>query len=296
MRPVRAATGLRAVRRRCGPSNGTGCGHEPDAGAPTGKLTPMMSARSADHRVSALPDQSPPRPTGITSPVVTFDGLFRDDVTEMRHAAEEIGECYRVLRKARLNIVGEVLRGHGTFYEDDHYPPGDVFDAESGSQYYYHAHRGIEQEHGHFHTFLRGRALRGASRSLESAGDRQPLVHVVGISMDPWGYPSALFAVNRWVTGESWLPAAEIEVLLARFRIDHAWPSWPVNRWISAMLTLFRPQVVALLRQRDAVIEEHGRRHAGPDPRDDTALELTGWLPISVERQIAALEAQYSAW
>ena len=31
---------------------------------------------------------------------------------------------------------------------------------------------------------------------------------------------------------------------LDRFDIDHAYPSWPVNRWLTAMVRLFRPQMV----------------------------------------------------
>ncbi|MBW7471893.1 DUF6969 family protein [Marinobacter sp. F4218] len=74
-------------------------------------------------------------------------------------AVAEIRECYRVLKKGDLNIVGEVLRGQGPFYELDHYPKDDVFDASTGSQYYYHAHRSDHPEHGHFHLFLRDAAL-----------------------------------------------------------------------------------------------------------------------------------------
>ena len=43
----------------------------------------------------------------------------------------------------------------GEFYELEHYPKDDVFDGETYSQYYYHAHRAGTNENGHFHTFLR---------------------------------------------------------------------------------------------------------------------------------------------
>ena len=69
-------------------------------------------------------------------------------------AAAELKECMRVLANAGLNVVGECLRGQGTFYEIDHYPKGDVFDNSSCSQYYYHHHRNSD-EHGQFHTFAR---------------------------------------------------------------------------------------------------------------------------------------------
>ncbi len=46
----------------------------------------------------------------------------------------------RVVAKTGGNIVGEALRGQGTFYEWNHYPKGDVYDSETHPQYYYHAH------------------------------------------------------------------------------------------------------------------------------------------------------------
>ena len=54
---------------------------------------------------------------------------------KMLEAAKEIRECYRVMEKAGLNIVGEVLRGQGEFVELEHYPNDDVFDNETHSQY-----------------------------------------------------------------------------------------------------------------------------------------------------------------
>ena len=85
--------------------------------------------------------------------MLNWDLLSQQDLEEMWSAGQQVLNCYRVLAKSNDNIVGELLKGQGTFYEMDHYPPGDVFDSETNSQYYYHAHRG--GEHGHFHTFLR---------------------------------------------------------------------------------------------------------------------------------------------
>ncbi len=249
---------------------------------------------------SAATGISPVAPEGVAQPTVALDGLTPAEVRGMREAAIEVAEGQRVLAKAGLNVVGELLRGHDTFYEDDHYPTGDVFDGETGSQYYYHAHRGIELEHGHFHTFLRGPGLLGAGADVTAAqADSVPghddLVHLVGVSMDPWGFPMALFATNQWVTGESWLPAVELDPLLPNFAIDHAWPSWPVNRWITGLLALFRPQLRALLAQRDAVVAQWQQKRPQSNALQDTGLELTGWLAIDPRRQAEELDALYDA-
>jgi len=214
-------------------------------------------------------------------------------LARMREAGREVLECRRVLTRAGLNIVGEVLRGQGTFYEYDHYPEGDVYDDESYSQYYYHAHREGSGEHGHFHAFLRHGGMPAGATPVAYDGEEtwpsgdEALAHLVAISMDPPGWPIGLFATNRWVTAETWYAAADMIEMLPRFAIDHANPSWPTNRWITAMLVLYGPYLEALLRQRDQVIETWRRAHPGVDVYEDRNLEITGYLPISVETQIA---------
>ncbi len=219
------------------------------------------------------------------------------ELESMLAAGHEIIECYRVLKKADLNIVGECLKDQGTFYEFDHYPKGDVYDNETHSQYYYHAHRSEAGEHGHFHTFLRAEGMPDGIRCADYAGDvewpagDEALSHLVGISMDRYGFPTDLFTTNRWVTGETWYHCADVIRMLDVFEMDHAYPSWPVNRWMTAMIRLFRPTVEALLRERDAALESWRRKHPDADVYEDRELELTCMTPISVERQIAAIKA-----
>lgn len=221
-----------------------------------------------------------------------FDTLPRERLQEMTAAGDEIRECYRVLGKAGLNVVGEILKGQGNFYEMDHYPKGDVYDPETHSQYYYHAHRAETGEHGHFHTFLRRKGMTEGMTPVAYDGDAEwpqgddVLSHLVCISMNKQGFPIGLFAVNRWVTGENWFRAQDVIVMLDRFLVDHAYPSWPVNRWISAMIRLFRPQVVALLEHRDQVVSAWRRANPGVDVFEDRNLEVTGSIEIGVDEQL----------
>lgn len=221
--------------------------------------------------------------------------LATSDLRRMLEAGEEVLECRRVLTKAGLNLVGEVLRGGGEFIEIEHYPNDDVFDRETQSQYYYHAHRGLAGEHGHFHTFVRQPGMPPGMQPVQvSASEPWPsgadaLCHLVGISMDAWGEPMGLFTTNRWVTDEAWYTAADATRLLAGFKIDHAAPSWPVNRWISAMFVLFLPQMAALLQARDLAIDGWRNRHPQADVFEDRQLEVTSQMLISVDDQIAAL-------
>ena len=219
--------------------------------------------------------------------------LPRARLEAMHAAGEEIFECLRVLEKADLNLVGEVLRGQGTFYELEHYPPQDVFDSDTHSQYYYHAHRGLAGEHGHFHTFLRAPGMPAGVQPVPYSGGEQWLVgddalaHLIAISMDADGRPIGLFTVNRWVAADAWYPAEAVIRMLDRFAIDHAYPSWPVNRWITAMIRFFRPQIEWLVLRRDQAVARWAEAHPGVDVFEDRALEVTSELAATVEEQLA---------
>jgi len=243
----------------------------------------------------------------VTRPVVAPD-LSRLSLTQlhaMHHAGLEILECYRVLKKSGLNIVGEVLRDSlnkgETFYEFNHYPDDDVYDRETHAQYYYHAHRSVVGEHGHFHTFLRPKGMPSGIAPLNfpatapwPKGD-EALSHLLAIAMDSYGYPTNLFTVNRWVTAEAWYPAEQVIRMLDNFVIDHAFPSWPVNRWISSMFVLYRPQIEYLLRQRDATIWTWAAEHPGKEVFEDRMLDVTSHLSISVEETLGEIEQLIAA-
>lgn len=219
--------------------------------------------------------------------------LDRSTLAMLVDAADEIDECSRVLKKAGLNPVGEVLKGQGQFVKMSHYPKGDVFDRDTQSQYYYHAHR--DGEHGHFHCFLRAPGMpEGLAPVSEAAqhdwpsGDKA-LAHLVAVSMDRYGAPIRLFTTNQWVTGETWYPGADVIRMLPCFAIDHAHPSWPTNRWLTALLRLFRPQIEALITARDHALAAHRTARPHTDPFTDRDLETLSETAIDLARQQAAV-------
>ncbi len=220
-----------------------------------------------------------------------------EDLAEMLAAGQEAQASMCALERVGLNLVGEVLKDQGEFIELEHYPRDDVFDNETGSQYYYHAHRSDADEHGHFHTFIRTGSMGLNVQPLDYplASEARPqgadaIGHLIGISMDNQGRPIGLFSANRWVTDDSCYPAKTLIGILPDFSIDHAWPSWPVNRWISAMLRLFRPHIQALLLHHDEEIASWQLKHPGEDVFEDRNLDLTGYLPISVDAWIESLK------
>ena len=235
--------------------------------------------------------------TDVAAERPDFSSISRATLSAMAEAGNEAIECQRVLAKSGDNIVSEILRGQGTFYEWTHYPKGDVYDFVSHAQYYYHAHPKAERpgEHGHFHTFLRAGGMpKDASPAIvpgsgPAADTDEVLTHLVAVSMDDHGQPIQLFTTNRWVTAEVWYPAREVIAMLDRFVIDLARPSWPVNRWITALVRLFRPQIELLLLDRDRVIAEWRRRHPKLDVFEDRRLEVTSKLEVTVEDQVRGI-------
>lgn len=219
--------------------------------------------------------------------------LDEPELARMNAAAEEIIECYRVLNKVGANVVGELIKGVETFYEWDHYPEGDSYDNETHSQYYYHSHRA--DEHGHFHTFLRRSGMDDNMQPVSYDGEEEwptgddELCHLAGVSMDRQGFPIGLFTTNRWVTDENWFAKDDVIAMLDRFNMDHCFPSWPVNRWLSAMVGLFKPQIARLIVGRDDVVGGWRRDHPGVDVFEDRGLEIINYTAISVEDQIRAV-------
>jgi len=223
-----------------------------------------------------------------------FTNLPLGQLESMQDAGERIEECYRLLVKANANVVGQCLAHQGKFVQYDHYPKGDIFDKETKSQYYYHAHR--EGEHGHFHTFVRAGGMPDGIEPVPYDGDielpsgKDAICHLIAVSMNRPGYPIGLFSTNRWVTGETFYSAEDAIGLLDQFLMDHTYPCLATNRWISAMIILFRPQIEALLRERDRVIASWQEKNPDKDVYEDRDLELTSILKIDVKKQRAAVE------
>ena len=231
-------------------------------------------------------------------PAVDFESLPTETLERMAAAGMETVEVFKVLAKTGDNVVGELLRGYDTFFEWDHYPKGDVYDRETHAQYYYHAHppeQRFPNENGHFHTFLRPKGMPPGIKPAEVPGRQakddpnDELSHLIAIAMTASGHPFRLFSVNRWVTGETWYRAEDVRVLLDYYEISHARPSWPTNRWISAMLRLFRPQIEVLLEARDRAVADWAERYPDGDVFEDRKLEVTSWTDVSVEDQVRAV-------
>jgi len=240
---------------------------------------------------------------------IRLDNLTAERLARMEQAGALAIECEDALAATQDNVVTDVLRHQGAFTEWQHYPKGDVFDRSSHAQFYYHAHTADERvdgEHGHFHTFIRGGGIPAGikpatlpgikKRTKRPAKPDDIICHVIGISMDVYGQAFRLFTTNRWVTGETWFHATDVISIADKFSIDHTQPSWPTNRWISAMVTVFRPQIDVLIDRRDAAMAAWAQKHPNKQQQketiyDDRNLNVTSQMWISLDEQLDAIEA-----
>ncbi|MSO89695.1 MAG: hypothetical protein EXQ89_06995 [Rhodospirillaceae bacterium] len=189
-----------------------------------------------------------------------------------RQAAREALYAEAILAKSGLSVAGALLAGVSEVVAWRQYPAGGVADPDSGAHCYYHAHEpGDGPEHGHFHCFLR------------PSGADGPFHHLIAVAVDREGRLARLFTVNRWVTGEVWLPAAETIALLPRFDIQLARPDYLVNRWLTAVTRLYADEIANLLIQRDVTLAPILARN-GDAALEDRALDVLSERPVSLSQ------------
>jgi hypothetical protein len=218
------------------------------------------------------------------------------------HAADD-AQLASVLRDARLSVsaFADATAAHGSLLQSwiqgravvefEHYPPDDLVDLRSGSQFYYHAHRDAAQEHGHLHLFWHATAS-GRRRYLRAGRrrwTRSAPSHLIAIALDARGLPVALFSVNRWVTGGHWFDAATTMRQVQRFAMGEIAGHEHGCRWLTGFVRLYRPLIEHLLRLRD---QRLARRSDLAQALDDRSLELLSLMPVDWAADLDALEAE----
>jgi hypothetical protein len=208
-------------------------------------------------------------------------------------------------------ILTAVTAGEDALVEWQHYPAADVYDSQTHAQYFYHAHPPAQRaprEHGHFHTFLRAAgmplgvaplvlpetAVADAGPAAPQAaplkrGRRDKVSHLIAIALNARGEPIRLFTTNRWVTGETWYRADDVIRMLDCFTVGADDGPVVANRWVSALVALFRPQIVHLLRLRDETVMGWRRRRR-TNVFEDTRLEITSTFDVNLDTQLAFLD------
>lgn len=227
--------------------------------------------------------------------------LTSQQVSRMQAAAETLLACYAELAADKSHLLAEIL-DDSVPRQWAHYPDDDVIDRGSGYQFFYHSHspedRDVTTEHGHFHVFAR-QDVHG--HSIESGIEEDFLkrlngeqetdvntIHLLCVSLNAKGVPTALFTVNRWVTGGHLFSAATTLHLLSSFAVQ-AKNGLRVSRWLTALLTIFRPQIKQLLIERDTTLLGLATSRVEAGLLEDESVELLSSVPIDIDQQIAWL-------
>jgi hypothetical protein len=195
---------------------------------------------------------------------------------ERRHAAASRALDHWLNITETHGSLIQAFTGGTTIHAQLHYPEKDLVDPRSGTQCYYHCHRG-DTEHGHLHLFRRPTA-------------DGPLSHLIAISLDRRGLPVALFTVNRWVSADRWLPAADSLKLLRGVSLHGSGCDRDLSHWLIHFLRFYHPVVQQLLLQRDQCLRAAGG--SLEQLLEDRDLEILSFIPIDWSADLAAVEAQ----
>ncbi len=242
-----------------------------------------------------IPDNASPAATGMDGHLTAMPRqLSRNELLAIHDAAAVAIECIGALAKKGRNPVTEVLAGANTVEEWARFPTGGVIDRGTHCQFYYHAHATHERaanEHGHFHTFVRAKRPAREPPSIVAASDAAWISHLVGISTDASGQVNRLFTTNRWVTDEVWHAADALIGMLDQFDMTVSRPSRDLNRWITAIIRMFRPQIVELIRARDLRVTRWRAIHPDEDVLEDRDLQVTSEIAVDFLTKIRAIDA-----
>ena len=223
-------------------------------------------------------------PARVTANLRAFDNTRR---RRTRSAANALVDCLRTFVQAGQVPLAAAVGDSTAPKAWQHYKP-DVaaeLDGTPGAlHYYYHSHASpgaTAAEHGHFHLF---------AQLGKDAADVARYAHLVAIGVDARGMPCRLFTTNRWVTGETWLPAARVLTLIDQIVAVPATVDDPVERWLRAQLGTFAPQIVELVRHRDRRMAMRRRGGQRPGLFDDRRMHVVSQCRVSVARQLTAID------
>lgn len=179
-----------------------------------------------------------------------------------------------------------------------HYPKADARDEFCRARWYYHVHAPGDRdpdEHGHFHLFLHRTQIPDELEPKvwppQREDARAHVTHVIALSIDTLGIPRSWFTVNRFVTNEFLYPAEVMIEHLPDFNVNHTKEDDLVNRFVTAMVALYRDEIAGLIRQRDArqaeLVVEHGEVAAYEKA---SGVEVLSYIPIDLDEKIGSLE------
>ena len=208
-------------------------------------------------------------------------------------AARQLLNVYAGLASREEHLLRGLL-ANGPPAQWERLPRDDAVDRAGMFQWFYHCHAPEDRpgtaEHGHFHLFAK-RALwepragepdeiefaKLAGAAPEDSGTR----HLFGVSLDPKGVPSSLFAVDSSATGDAMMSVGGTLRALRAMKLDTGFPE--IDRVLESVVALCDEDLRELLERRDEALRASGPG-AGAEPGSDVLSET----PIDLDRRLEA--------
>jgi hypothetical protein len=205
---------------------------------------------------------------------------------------ETITQMAQEQRPLMLRVVPEDGANFWT-----HYPKADARDKFCKARWYYHVHAPgarDKEEHGHFHLFLhRSQLPEGLEPKVwppQGEDAKAHVTHLIALSIDTVGIPRSWFTVNRFVTNEFLYPAETMIEHLPDFSVDHTKEDDLVNRFVTAMVALYRDEIAELLRIRDVRQAELVADHGDAAYEKASGEEVLSYIPIDLDAKISGMD------
>lgn len=212
-----------------------------------------------------------------------------------QHAAEIVIESIMEMVQEGKPLMQRVLPEGSPLYWE-HYPDNDARSKSTLARWYYHVHpagQRDDDEHGHFHLFLHRTQLNDDSGEWSEPANksetRANVVHIAGLSINHSGIPRSWFVTNRWVTDEWLYPAEKVIEHLPLYDVDDTGEDATVNRFLTAMVAMYRPEITELLQERDRKFAEIGVSPENPGDWENKEHEVLGQIPIDLDEKLEEL-------
>ena len=216
-------------------------------------------------------------------------------MTPVEAAHTVIETITRMAQEQKPLMLRVVPEEGATFWT--HYPKNDARDKYCKARWYYHVHapgKRETDEHGHFHLFLhRSQLPEGLEPKVwppQGEDARAHVTHLIALSIDTNGIPKSWFTVNRFVTNEFLYPAGVMIEHLPDFNVDHTKQDDLVNRFVTAMVALYREEIGELLRERDARHAELVAEMGDEAYSKESGVEVLSQIPIDLDTKLGSLE------
>ncbi len=208
---------------------------------------------------------------------------------------ESFLELDSALRASSINLIDALTdmpsaqRSEIPVDEARHFPADDVFDPDTGSQYFLHRHAaGHAPASIHIHFFQRW-----TPPELQLQGSTTITTHLAALELNAIGQPHAWFIVNQWVVGDYWQPADDTIRLFSDWKItapdEGRGKDIPelCHQWLAAYLKLNLVSIIyPLLRERDEILDKLIDAFPGKNVLEDRTHEVFGYQLVEFNSQI----------